>query len=271
MISAIPHDPAAAAFDRLAGDYDALFTNSNVGRAQRCAVWQCAKAIFRPGSRLLELNCGTGEDAVHFAREGFQVTACDVSSEMIAQAREKSRQMLQTERLEFQVRSTETIADLPLSEPFAGVFSNFSGLNCVRDLQGLAITLESMVGPGAPLLLCFSTRYCLWEVAWYLLRADVTRSFRRCSGYDETRLAGVTLPVYYPTCRKIHSCFVGGFRLVGIYGIGIAVPPSYVEAWIAKHSELLKRLESFDSYLRRIPLIRVLGDHMLLHFERLHP
>lgn len=270
MIAAYP-DPAAAAFDRLAKDYDAAFTDSHVGRAQRSAVWTCAKEIFKPGSRILELNCGTGEDAVHFAAEGFRVTACDVSRKMVAKAREKSRQMTCRERLEFHVRSTETIVDLPLSEPFEGVFSNFSGLNCVRDLGDLAITLEPMVRPGAPLLLCFSTRYCLWEIAWYLLRVDLLRSLRRCSGFHEAKLGGITIPVYYPTCRKIRECFARGFGLVDIYGIGITVPPSYTEPWIAKRPELLKRLVSFDNRLRRIPVIRVLGDHMLLHFERLHP
>lgn len=270
MIAVSP-DPAAAAFDRLAEDYDAAFTDSNVGRAQRSAVWTCAKTIFKPGSRILELNCGTGEDAVHFAREGFRITACDVSPRMVAKAREKSSQVRTSERLEFHVRSTETIAELSVSEPFAGVFSNFSGLNCVRDLKSLAISLEPIVLPGAPLLLCFSTRYCLWEMTWHLLRADLTRSFRRWSGYHETRLGGVILPIYYPTCRKIRDLFAGGFRLVSIYGIGITVPPSYAEPWIAKHPGLLKRLKSLDSRLYRVPLIRVLGDHMLLHFERLHP
>ena len=271
MSSVISQDPVVAAFDQLAKDYDAAFTNSSVGKAQRCAVWECAKTVFSSGGRLLELNCGTGEDAIYFAREGFQVTSCDVSPGMIAQAREKSRQMPGKERLEFNVRSTETIADLPFLEPFAGVFSNFSGLNCVKDLHALATALESMVRPSAPLLLCFSTRYCLWEIAWYLFRADLIRSFRRCSGYHETRLGGVALPVYYPTCREIRHSFAGGFRLVAIYGIGITVPPSYAGPWIAKHPELLKWLEKLDSSLRRIPLIRVLGDHMLLHFERLHP
>jgi SAM-dependent methyltransferase len=270
MIAVSP-DPAAAAFDRLAEEYDAAFTDSNIGRAQRSAVWTCAKEIFKPGSRILELNCGTGEDAVHFAGEGFRITACDVSPGMIARAREKSRQMPGRERLEFHVRSTETIADLLLSKPFEGVFSNFSGLNCVKSLKDLATTLEPMVRPGAPLLLCFSTRYCLWEIAWYLLRADLPRSFRRCSGFHEARLRGVTIPVYYPTCRKIRECFAGGFRLVDIYGIGITVPPSYTERWIAKHPEFLKRLVSVDNRLRRIPVLRVLGDHMLLHFERSHP
>lgn len=40
------------------------------------------------GSAVLDLGCGTGELARQLARSGFQVTACDVSGKMLAQARE---------------------------------------------------------------------------------------------------------------------------------------------------------------------------------------
>jgi hypothetical protein len=78
------------------------------------------------------------------------------------------------------------------------------------------------------------------------------------------------LSVYYPTCRKIRRSFAQGFRLISIYGIGITVPPSYVEPWISKHPDLLQTLQRIDAAIYRLPMINRLGDHMLLHLERLH-
>jgi len=43
-----------------------------------------------PGKRLLDLGCGPGVDALHFAELGFQVTAVDYSAAMIAAARAAS-------------------------------------------------------------------------------------------------------------------------------------------------------------------------------------
>ena len=264
-----PSNAAALAFDRLAVNYDAKFTRSSVGRVQRTAVWECAQQIFTPNSRLLELNCGTGEDALHFARQGFHVTACDVSAAMIAEARRKARVEGLSDRIRFYVRPTESIGELGYAQPFGGVFSNFSGLNCVRDLGHTADALASLVLPGSPLLLCFSTRYCAWEMLWYLLHLDTTRAFRRCSGYYETTLAGATLPVYYPLCNEIQQSFSQHFHLVSVSGIGITVPPSYVESWIGRHPRLLSMFGAADAVIRRVPGIRILGDHMLLHLERL--
>jgi SAM-dependent methyltransferase len=259
---------AALAFDHLATDYDAVFTYSSVGCAQRAAVWECAKNIFTPRSRLLELNCGTGEDAIYFAQQGFNLASCDISPAMISQARQKARQTPAGDRIRFYVHATENIGELPERHPFSGAFSNFSGLNCVKDLDGLAASLAPRLLPGSPLLFCFSTRYCLWEIAWHLLRGDLTRCKRRWSGYHETTLGNTILPIYYPTCKEIGRSFARSFRLIAVYGIGITVPPSYVEPWIAKHPGLLQAFRRIDSAICRLPMINNLGDHMLLHLER---
>ena len=44
---------------------------------------------LKAGERVLELNCGTGEDAVHLARRGVRVLATDNSPRMLAAARSK--------------------------------------------------------------------------------------------------------------------------------------------------------------------------------------
>jgi hypothetical protein len=51
-------------------------------------------------------------------------------------------------------------------------------------------------------------------------------------------------------------------------GIGVTVPPSYVETWIRRYPKLLNLLRAIDKVISTLPGFRVLGDHMLLHFER---
>ena len=75
------------AFDALAADYDASFTATPLGTLLREAVWRRLDARFAPGDRVLELACGTGEDAVHLASRGVRVTAVDASAAMVEAAR----------------------------------------------------------------------------------------------------------------------------------------------------------------------------------------
>jgi len=263
-------EPAVAglAFDRMAAGYDSLFTFSAIGMSQREVVWRRALAVFAKGSRVLELNCGTGQDALFLAKAGMMVTACDASLGMIEQARHKMAVEAPGARVEFLPLRTEEIRTLPQALRFDGVFSNFSGLNCVGDLKSVARQLSARLTPGAPLLLCLSTRYCLWEIAYFLLHGNPHKAFRRWKGVSQARFDGLEFPVYYPRVAQLRSAFEPVFRIVSVTGIGVAVPPSYVESWMASHPRLLKLLEAIDETVRTWPGLRVLGDHMLLHLEK---
>ena len=72
------------AFDELAPTYDEDFTGSLIGRLQRQAFWRILRGEI-DGGTILDLGCGTGEDAVRLAKRACRVDALDVSPEMIAE------------------------------------------------------------------------------------------------------------------------------------------------------------------------------------------
>ena len=258
---------AGRAFDSIAEEYDQLFTNSRVGRAQRDVVWECAATLFHSGGHILELNCGTGEDAIFLAERGIEVTACDASVLMIHHAR--SRQPHHgASQIHFHVIPSERINELPSPDLFDGAFSNFSGLNCVSDLGVIARKLARRMKSGAPILLCLSTRYCVWEMLHYVFRGDSRRAFRRCGGKSQVSIGPEKFPVYYPTLRSVAKSFHPFFRFRSATGVGVVVPPSYLEDWAAENPHLLGFCKAIDRLVRGLPGIRVLGDHMLLHLER---
>ena len=47
-------------------------------------------------------------------------------------------------------------------------------------------------------------------------------------------------------------------------GIGIAVPPSYLEPVFRKYSRVLRLLRRIDNGISHLPLLRTIGDHMLV-------
>jgi ubiquinone/menaquinone biosynthesis C-methylase UbiE len=268
MVESSESTPAGRVFDRLAAQYDAIFTFSTIGRSQRDVAWDHALAAFTPGNHILELNCGTGEDALFLAKAGMRVTGYDASVGMIVQARNKVAAEGLGAQVDFHVLPTEEIASLPQTQQFDGLFSNFSGLNCVQDLRSVARQIATRLRPGAPLLLCLSTRYCLWEIVYYMLRGNPGKALRRCKGSTQARVGDLVFPVYYPTISELCSAFGPGYRLVSTAGIGITVPPSYLESWILQHPRLLCLLKKIDNIVRTWPVVRTLGDHMLLHMER---
>lgn len=262
---------AATAFDRVASSYDELFTHTTIGRAQRKHVWSRLLAAFPPGSRILELNCGTGEDARFLARSGRSVVACDASPAMIAIARRRDQEEGGLANLEHFEIANEALGSLSVEKPFDGAFSNFSGLNCLADLKPVARNLAKLVRPGGPVLVCLWSRVCPAEVLWYLLHGQPKKAVRRFSGKATARLGEMTISVAYPTVREVRRFFSPWFRLSSRRAVGLFVPPSYVERWISEHQKLLARLEWLDRLCAEWPILRDAGDHMLLEFVRCNP
>ena len=261
----------AEAFDRVAGSYNQLFTCTAIGRAQRNQVWRKLLAVFAPGSRILELNCGTGEDARFLANRWRSVVACDASTAMIEMAKFCEQGQRPLANLEYLHVATEDLACLLDRGPFDGAFSNFSGLNCLADLKPVARNLAALVKPRGRVLLCLWSRVCWVEMLWYLFHGQLKKSVRRLSRVATARLGDMTIPVSYPSVHSLRDSFSPWFELRSRCAVGLFVPPSYVEQWISKHEKLLGLLEWLDSECADWPILRDAGDHMLLEFVRCDP
>jgi demethylmenaquinone methyltransferase/2-methoxy-6-polyprenyl-1,4-benzoquinol methylase len=79
-------------FDRIAPVYDAMNRVMTVGLDGRWRT-ETAAAVVRPGDRVLDSCCGTGDLALACARAGGRVTGLDFSEPMLERARRKSSQV----------------------------------------------------------------------------------------------------------------------------------------------------------------------------------
>jgi len=260
----------AAPFDAIAERYDERFTCSKIGQAQRASVWRELEKAFRPRHCVLELGCGTGVDACFLADHGVRVVACDSSSQMIKVATRRVAEGEKASLVETRLMAAEDIADLRGGEAFDGAFSNFGALNCVEDLPQLARNLAALLKPGATALLCWMGPCCLWEVIWYLGGGDPRKAFRRFRrGGVTARLAqGTSIRVHYPSVRSLARTFSPEFQLKSIRGIGVSVPPSYLEPWANRFPHLFGLSVRADLVLGRCFGFRSLADHALLEFRR---
>ena len=273
MHTSLIQEPARSSpFDNIAEQYDATFTSSTIGGLQRDAVWEELKKSFHPGDRILDIGCGTGVDACFLAERGIEVVACDSSSRMISVAQRRIADLPQSAAsVQLHLLPAEEISNLGDGGRFDGAFSNFGAMNCVADIAKLASDLARLLKPGASVLLCFMGPLCLWETVWYLLHGKFAAAFRRFhpDGVVARLSGGSAVHVRYPSVSSIRNLFGPEFRLKSIRGIGVAVPPSYVDAWASRRPRVVRLAANADRILGRCPGIRMLADHVLLRFERM--
>src|SRR5512135_1967338 len=97
-----PTATIAEAFSRTAEKYDAFSQDHPHLARMRGKVYAHLTRLLPPGSRILELNAGTGADAVALAQRGYFVHATDIAGGMLGRLREKVDRLSLGERVTVQ-------------------------------------------------------------------------------------------------------------------------------------------------------------------------
>lgn len=257
-----------AAFDKLAPSYDASFTTSIIGAILRQTVHRRLETLFNVGDHILDLGCGTGEDAVFLAQRGIHVAAVDASARMVEKARQKCDTFGLHEKLTIEQCRIE---EWPLSTSshsgasYDGVLSNFGALNCVDDLGIIATRLAKAIKPGGRLILVVMGPFVPWEWLWYLAHAQPGKAFRRL---ERGGISWRGLTVRYPGPTALKRNFAPSFDVQRLAPLGFLVPPSYVEEWAQRHPRFVQRLAHWERRLEHVSLLGWLSDHYILELER---
>jgi SAM-dependent methyltransferase len=279
---------AGQAFDPLAPSYDQAFTDTLIGRYLRGQVHARLDTHFQPGDHVLELGCGTGEDALYLAGRGVRVNATDVSAGMLAIARAKTagNSLVSVEHLDLRCLPQNAQHPAPSTQHFAGVFSNFGALNCLDDWRPLAAWLAARVQPGSIAAFGVMSPFCLWEPLWHGLHLDfktATRRWRKKTlfqplppapspyrerGGADRVLMPVPITVRYPTIRRFTGDFAPWFSRTYVRGLGLFLPPSDVFGVIEKRPWLLKLLMGLEERYSHSSRLAPLADHYWIEFER---
>jgi len=262
----------ASPFDVMAETYDQDFTGSAIGRLQRARVWKLLLPVISQYQRplsILELNCGTGEDAVKLATMGHHVWATDASGAMIAKAQQKAIGV-NAKNLSFSTCSFCDIENQFAGHQFDLVFSNFGGLNCIdaTALETLSETLSSVTKTNATLAFVVMGRWCIWEMAYYSLKLQFGKAFRRLKRSVSFSSGGHHMSIYYYHPSSMKKIFGKDFTSEQVNPVGLALPPSYLESFFAKRPLLLKKLNNFEEKWGDMAWTSRLADHYCISFKK---
>lgn len=258
---------AAMTFDPLAPSYDKDFTHTRTAAFLRAQVHARLMQNFNAGDQVLELGCGTGEDALYLVQRGIHITATDTSEAMLATARAKvgDHPLVSLAEVDLQ--------NLPnsLEQQFDGAFSNFGPLNVLADWQPLAKWLSQRIKVGGVAAFGVMSPFCAWEMAWHGLHGDfptATRRLRKKSSFraDDSAKA---IDIYYPTIRRLTRDFAPYFRRVHVRGLGLFLPPSDVYGVVEKRPRLFNTLLVLEKRFAPIPALALFADHYWIEFQRI--
>ncbi len=247
------------AFDKHAGVYRQVWSQNPLARLQRERLWALIDARLTGSTRLLDAGCGAGDDVEHALHRGHEVVAIDQSVGML---REVAARFPTLDTYEADVRHLDILSDTPL---FGAALLNFGVLNCVERPVDVARALAECVEPGAWVFIVWMPRVAFGEVLYFGSRGHLRAAFRRLAGRTNVDVDGVNVPTWFHAYRRVRDDFSSWFDLVQMQSLTAILPPPRQSSAQFGQGALWRRT---DDIARRLPGLRVTGDHVAAVFRR---
>ncbi len=272
----LTYSATARAFDAIAPDYDRLYGPE----ANQVMAWmreenlEILQSTFAPGDNLLEIGCGTGDEAVTLAKIGCRVTATDISPAMVAITREKAAAEGLSEQVNVIVLPAGRLEELQSPGAFDGGFASFGSLNCEPNISDLAASLASFLKKGAFFVCSFMPPVSPFEFAWFMAHARPVKALRRMNpGWQLTNIAGrdgvrAKVQIRYLSTRAVRRAFTPHFTERRTISLGLFLPPPYLDALYRKRKRLWQNLAPLEKGVRERRPWNSMGDHIIMVIER---
>ena len=265
----ISENAASLAFGRQSGTFDEIYGNDKAIIYKRGRVREHIGEFVAANASILELNSGTGEDAIYFAKQGHTVHATDISEEMQDILREKAeREGLMTKITTEKCSFTE-LELLQNQGPYDFVFSNFAGLNCTPRLEKVLDSIFYLLKPGGHATLVLLPKFCIWE-SLLLFKGKFRTAFRRFAGRKGARahIDGQYFRCWYYNPGQIRKHLRGSFDVVKLEGLCTLVPPSYIQNFEIRHPRIYKFLAKMESKWKASWPWSVIGDYYIITLKK---
>jgi ubiquinone/menaquinone biosynthesis C-methylase UbiE len=259
--------PVNEAFSKQSLHYDVDDLQNPLLQEMRLQVYDHVSKFVTQPSRILELNSGTGIDALYFSQQGHTVHATDLSDGMIEQIKTKINYFHLTHRLTCQKLSYAHLDQLK-GQKFDFVFSNFGGLNCIPNLIDVTKNLPSILNPGGFVTWVIMPPVCLWEIL-SILKGN-RNAFRRFNKNGITaHLEGKYFKIWYHSLRSLKKSFGDNFKLIHHEGLAALSPPPHAYQFPVKHPLVYDALRKMDSSFRDTFPFNRWADHLVITFQYL--
>lgn len=255
-------------FDKHAPSYDEAFTFSAIGNMQRERVRKFpGKYLQEKKLNILEINCGTGEDALWLAGMGHEVTATDRSGRMIEICKEKNFGN-EIRNSKFEICEFSRLQEKFIGKKYDLIFSNFGGLNCVDELElkKLSGDFAQLLNPGGKFIAIVMGKICLWEQFYFILKLNFAKAYRRL-GKNGVALKGTGEKVFYYSPAEFRRMFSLNFKSIETKPVGLFIPPSYLDPFF-KNKIFLLRILAFFEKVFSWSIFSNLADHYFISMER---
>ncbi len=266
----------AQGFDAISSTYDAFEGENAINKRLRRRMQEALFQSFKAGSRVLEIGCGTGIDALVLAGSEVEVLATDISQRMVDLVEKKVADAgirnLRCRRLA--AHELGNLIDEFGEASFDGAFSHGGVLNLEPRLQETARHLGRLLRSRGRFICSVVNQTSLFELLFYPLVLRPRKAFRRL-GHDvpvpitrQPAQRNYAVPARFYSPRAFIRYFDGEFVLRHLTGLQILLPPWNLADEYDRLAPVARIAESVEDRIADKPPVNAWGNLFLAEMER---
>lgn len=246
------------------GEYERLSRENAIDVSRRNLIRAHVGHYLKPNGTLLELNAGSGIDALYFAQHGWDVLATDISDAAEIFIRKKISET-RLDNLRFQKCAFEDLS--AIDGTYDHIFSNFGGLNCTNDLKTIFNQFSRLANSGGYVSLVIMPEFYPWEMVT-LLKGN-KNAFRRWQKNGvRAQIGNDSVQTYYHSPADVKAAFPKDFIHVRTVNIGTFYPSAHFTR-PAKYPNLMRFLVKLDGFLNHTWIVpKGIGDYFIITFQK---
>lgn len=265
------YSEVAFAFDLASEEYDFTIKKNFINTWVRERSISILTDYLKPNDTVIEIGCGTGEEAIRVCKFVNKIVAIDISEKMIELLQRKIRAMkLIGKIIPLRLSAAEVIKVRNiLPNGSARVAYSFNGaLNCEPKINLFIEGLANLIEPNGYFICSIRNSLCLSEAVSHAIVMQFTKMNPRKKQPIMVSVGGIDIPAIYYSPRRFAKLFSKHFNVRKIIALPAFLPPAYLSNYYIRVRRFASILERLENILADKEPFRNFGDQTLFVFQR---
>lgn len=266
----IPDYNYESGWDKYAEDYSRLLQPNTIYSLTKEVIHAIVSDYISQGPiRVLDLNCGTGNDFPFFLEKGYSIVGCDGSKGMLNKAYERYEAEITNGRIELFHGQMEQLDENSFGDKrFDLIFSVTGGYSYIDDKTFIQVNevLTHYLKKDGVMITAHLNSFCLADLLYHVTTLRLRTAFLRLKKDLKVNIKGKPFRMFLRNTDQLKRLTPAGLRLTNMLPLLAFTPPYQTGYRVGKRFYLFHK--KLELWARKKSILSFMGDQIVTIYRK---